>query len=363
MKAIEASLKLDGALPDKHDDPRIRDGKKLVKIRGAGRNTESFDPKSTIVRPEMRILVQQPTQKIQTVLKHDDVVVVPNFFCAEDDWAIYYKLIEEVRGLQESQVRDSDWISWAEGAHLITKNTQGSPTAAMLFNRICEYMDIDPATASTRFNWYRDSSDWKPFHHDSAAFNAERARKQNITVGISFGSTRELAFLHAENKSKIYFPQTNGMLFAFGRDVNIRWKHGINALPEGEQDGKGRVSIILWGLCKNVKEESGSPALLTDNTRGNGYNMHSGPGGGERDFCRDFQKGLCTRGDSCRWLHSRPGESRRPLEDRRIYENRRGRSRSRSRSRDRHRRDSRDHRNESRRSRSPGFSRRREDRP
>lgn len=66
-----------------------------------------------------------------------------------------------------------------------------------------------------------------------------KARNQNITVGVSFGATRELAFLNANNGTKIYFPQTNGMLFSFGRDVNINWKHGINALPEDEQDGKG----------------------------------------------------------------------------------------------------------------------------
>ena len=36
------------------------------------------------------------------------------------------------------------------------------------------------------------------------------------------------------------------MMFSFGRDVNIKWKHGVNALSEEEQDGKGRVSIILW---------------------------------------------------------------------------------------------------------------------
>ena len=45
------------------------------------------------------------------------------------------------------------------------------------------------------------------------------------------------------------------MLFAFGRDVNIRWKHGVNALPAEEQDGRGRISIILWGWCKGVKDE------------------------------------------------------------------------------------------------------------
>merc|ERR1712039_1118557 len=95
---------------------------------------------------------------------------------------------------------------------------------------------------------YRDGSDWKPFHHDSAAFNVARAADQNCTIGISLGASRELAFRHAKTGELVYFPQTNGMLFFFGKDVNIRWQHGLNALPADEQDGKGRISIILWGL-------------------------------------------------------------------------------------------------------------------
>ena len=61
-----------------------------------------------------------------------------------------------------------------------------------------------------RFNWYRDSSDWKPFHNDSAAYNPQRAKQQNITVGVSFGAERELSFLHGTNASRVYFPQCNG---------------------------------------------------------------------------------------------------------------------------------------------------------
>ena len=60
------------------------------------------------------------------------------------------------------------------------------------------------------------------------------------------------------------------MLFSFGRDVNIAWKHGINALPENEQTGKGRISIILWGNAKDVIEEKNSPPLLTNDVR-NGF--------------------------------------------------------------------------------------------
>lgn len=105
------------------------------------------------------------------------------------------------------------------------------------------------------------------------AFNPQRAKTQNITVGVSFGSCRELAFIRAVpqqtgDKVKIYFPQTNNGVFSFGRDVNILWKHGVNALAEEDQDGKGRISIILWGLAEGVVEEEGSPPLLGSDGQG-----------------------------------------------------------------------------------------------
>ena len=118
-----------------------------------------------------------------------------------------------------------------------------------------------------------------------SAFNPQRAKTQNITVGVSFGATRELAFLHAsatnkDDKIRLYFPQTNNGVFTFGRDVNIHWKHGINALAPEEQDGKGRISIIVWGLAQNVAEEAGSPPLLGANGKGphaNNNNKNKNP--------------------------------------------------------------------------------------
>jgi hypothetical protein len=122
-----------------------------------------------------------------------------------------------------------------------------------------------------------DSSANIPHHIVSSAFNATRAKNQNISVGVSFGACRELAFLRAtepndaKDECRLYFPQPNNGVFAFGRDANIQWKHGINALPESEQqDGKGRISIILWGLASNVIEEEGSPDML-------GSGGHQGP--------------------------------------------------------------------------------------
>lgn len=252
-------------------------------------------------------------------MKHDDVVIVPELFGGEDDWTIYYKLVEEMRALQAKEKdekkeqetksdsdkgdvtktdekknnrrgdRDSSkWIPWHEGAHLISQNPKGCPTYEMIVARLCEYFNIDPnGDVGTRFNWYRDSSDWKPFHHDSAAFNPGRAKRQNITVGASFGAMRELAFIRASEdvnaKCRLYFPQSNNGVFSFGRDANIHWKHGINALSPEEQDGKGRISIILWGLAKSAIEEEGSPPLLGSDGRGPhamARNDNGGRGGG-----------------------------------------------------------------------------------
>jgi len=66
---------------------------------------------------------------------------------------------------------------------------------------------MSPENAGERFNWYRDDRDWKPFHHDSAAFNEERAKNQNLTAGISLGKERELSFLNART-GKIIFSTT-----------------------------------------------------------------------------------------------------------------------------------------------------------
>lgn len=273
------------------DDPRIlypNEKGKAQKQRGAGRNTESFDPRSTLVRPSMRIIVGPNRPNYGKSCKHDDVIIVPEFFSKEDDWSFYYKLIEEMREIQKTKEGlKAEWISWHEGAHLISKDPSASPTFQKIVEKIANYFEIEMKSVGTRFNWYTNSSDWKPFHHDSAAFNPERARNQNITVGVSFGSTRELAFLSTKTGEKIYFPQTNGMLFSFGRDVNINWKHGVNALSEQEKEEKGRISIILWGLTHKVIEEEDSPAMLTDNTRGNGYSMHKP----ERDYHdRDYKR-------------------------------------------------------------------------
>lgn len=177
----------DPLLKDVDDDPRSTTEGKIVKVRGGGRNTTSFDPKSTLIRPEMRIIVEKKAECINRKLSHDDVVIVPNFLVEEDDWSLYYKLIEEMRQCQSANEHKSEWISWHEGAHLISQNPTGSATYQMIQEKISKYFNIPNSSVGTRFNWYRDSSDWKPYHHDSAAFNPTRGKYKSIEcILISF---------------------------------------------------------------------------------------------------------------------------------------------------------------------------------
>ena len=100
---------------------------------------------------------------------------------------------------------------------------------------------------ATRLNYYKDSSDWKPFHHDAAAVKKDKEKTQNFTVAVSFGLERDVAFEHAKNKSLISIPIGNGDIYVFSKDVNIIWKHGIRKIHQDNFIDKGRISIIAWG--------------------------------------------------------------------------------------------------------------------
>jgi hypothetical protein len=195
-----------------------------------------------------------------TLLNHDlffleNIVLVPSMFGPEESWDIYYKLLEELK--------DRQWVSWHADSHLIVKSPDSSPTLLGLVGKICTYFNIHKDSIGYRFNWYNNNMDWKPFHHDSAAINPERAKQQNITVVASFGTCRELAFMLTSGPStRVYFPQPNNGISTFGRDVNIRWKHGLPVGLLEDEDGRGRISIIVWGLARDVIEEEGSPALV-----------------------------------------------------------------------------------------------------
>jgi hypothetical protein len=220
------------------------------------KNTESFEPNYSPA--DMRVLVEVARDKKNSLLslQSKDVIVVPDLFCSSEDWTIHDKLLEEM----DRCGVDSDklWKLWHGDSHLIADDHMNfkakCPTFLNVLDRIRDYFKMD--IKATRFNLYRDDKDWKPFHFDAAAVKPDKAKTQNITVGVSFGQTRDIAFEDALEAKKhrrvISFPMPNGFTYAFCKDINVNWRHGITPIPEDKQTNKSRISIICWGWGEQV---------------------------------------------------------------------------------------------------------------
>lgn len=179
----------------------------------------------------MRVVVATGLKKNNLKLTTRDIVLVPHIFSDQKD--IYKKLLAEIEG-NDSINTDKLWKSWHGDSHLIADDHSQNwkakcPTFNMVISRIQEYFDMD--IKATRFNWFRDDSEWKPFHHDAAAVKPDKAKTQNFTVGISFGSERDIAFEENNSKRVVTFPLPDGMTYCFTKDININWKHGVPQLP------------------------------------------------------------------------------------------------------------------------------------
>ena len=116
-----------------------------------------------------------------------DVIIVSDLFCSPSDLSLYTKLLEELQtsGVPEHQL----WKLWHGDSHLIADDKRNwkqlCPTFTYVVDRMREYFDMD--IKATRFNWYRNTAEWKPFHHDAAAMKPDKARTQNFTAAVSFG--------------------------------------------------------------------------------------------------------------------------------------------------------------------------------
>ena len=167
--------------------------------------------------------------EVETKLKKG-CIYLPNYFCETNDTTLFNKLKTEI-------LTQDGLINWSK--HYKHENPDGSPTFNEIIRRLAEHFKVE--VHQTRFNYYKDGNDWKPFHHDSHAYGGIQ---ENFTMGVSFGTSRQLDFLHEETKKKFSFPQNNGDIFAFDSDVNKMFMHGIPKAPEVTGD---RISIIAWG--------------------------------------------------------------------------------------------------------------------
>lgn len=216
---------------------------------GYGRrvNTESFDPSHK--PPDMRVVVDLGKEKLTTKLTVRDVLLCPNLFSQPGDDTIYERLISEM---------DKCTIPmklWHGDSHMMADDRTGfatqCPTFQMVIARIAAFFSMK--IVSTRYNFFRGTDDWKPFHHDAAQCLPALAKVQNITVGVSFGTTRDADFEEVESKKVVRFPLVDGAVYVFCRDLNCMWRHGIPQVPPEKQTKRGRISIIAWGWVDQLE--------------------------------------------------------------------------------------------------------------
>jgi len=219
-------------------------------------NTESFDPSYN--PPDMRIITGN-RDGLSMELTSRDVVIVPEYFNEPDT---YDQLLREI----EECGMENLWKLWHGDSHLIaddklqrpdgTHFKDHCPTFTKVIDGIRKYFNMD--VKATRFNWYRDNAEWKPYHHDASAVDPRKAKIQNFTVGVSFGATREIAFEDAiEGKGHrrvISVPLTNGTMYAFSRDINENWRHGVPPVRGEIKNERGRISVIAWGSVPQIAD-------------------------------------------------------------------------------------------------------------
>ena len=201
------------------------------------RNTQDFSPDHSL--PDMRVLCDMVVNNALIIPAPRDVILYPALFSPSED--LYNKLLSDMKGYEKS------WKLWHGDSHLIADDKSGwkSETFNYIISKIANYFNMD--IKATRFNWYENDEEWKPYHHDAAAIKPDKARTQNFTVGLSLGATRDIAFQHAKTNSTIFFPLQDAMTYAFARDTNIIWRHGVPQIPPHQQKNQGRISIIAWG--------------------------------------------------------------------------------------------------------------------
>lgn len=207
------------------------------------KNTESFVPSHQPA--DMRIMIGNSAYPEYNHPYHSrDVMIVDGLF--DDMKNVYGQLLDEMKQCNLDKQEDV-WKLWHGDSHWIAddhmKWKSQCPTFTTIIDRIKQYFRMD--VKATRLNWYRNSEEWKPYHHDAAAIDEKKAKTQNLTIGVSFGMTRDASFEHATTKTTVNIPLHNGMTYGFGSQVNIEWRHGIPQVKELVEEG--RISIIAWG--------------------------------------------------------------------------------------------------------------------
>lgn len=198
-----------------------------------------------IINKYIRNLIRSESDLINSNLKQSMSLLTkgayyyPHCVCDERDQNLFKRIVSELEDADELKI-----VSWSQ--HYKIDNPGCSETFNLIIKKVADMFNA--IVCETRLNYYKDQSDWKPMHHDSHAYGESLHLKEDFTIGISLGSTRELVFMHEQSGNIFKFPQKNGDVFAFDHHVNKDFLHGVtkSIIPTGS-----RISLVAWCKLQN----------------------------------------------------------------------------------------------------------------
>lgn len=231
------------------------------------KNTVTFTPFDREV--DMRLVVDTAPDTMSIKLHKCDVGFFTNVFGDYKPWELHDLVLQEIKDSSIDRLlkpwHGNDKI---KGTHLICDDSKGwkrhAPTFNMIIERLVKYFNVD--AQATRCNWYDSHTQHKPLHHDAAALDPVKAAKQNITIALSLGQTREILLQKTNTSSSketkdhkgvfLSFPAGDASVYTFTNEVNMHWKHGVNiGIEEDDKTKESRISIIIWGWTDNISSD------------------------------------------------------------------------------------------------------------
>lgn len=231
------------------------------------KNTVTFTPFDREV--DMRLVVDTHPRQMSIQMRKCDVGMFPNVFPEFDPWELHDLVLHEIK---ETSIEDllKPWHGndKIKGTHFICDDSKPWKRRANTFNmiieRLCDYFSVD--AKATRCNLYSSHKEHKPLHRDAAALDPTKAAKQNITIALSLGQTREILLQKIDSSSSketkghrgvfLSFPAADSSVYTFTNEVNYNWKHGVNiGVEEDDKTKESRISIIIWGWTDGIHSE------------------------------------------------------------------------------------------------------------
>jgi len=205
-------------------------------------------------------------------------VHIPEFGCSIDNHDLAHQLADEIDSANNALRRHRS------GKHLQAwgEDLINAPTFTAVLARLLTVFNV--RLVDCWANVYRDGGESKPWHHDNYR---DRSPKPCMTIGLSLGCARDLAFEHVPTGRVSNVLQRNGDVFAFDSTFNKDFRHAVPPARRNEKSGL-RISIIIWAMegpgLAVPKLARRAPGFIGKEIRWDGWDLESGLWADSRAF-------------------------------------------------------------------------------